>query len=559
MQLINRKQYFMKKFRIVAIVIVLTLVAPVTVYSQRNAGSKNKITSSDLESYVTFLSSPLLKGRMNGEEGLEIAGSYIASQAKLLGLKPANGNSYFQPYSVLKKTIDPEKTRIQIISDGKDTVTIMEPLFQLVPTGPSDLTIDGEVVFAGYGIKADKYKYNDFDNLKTEGKILLVMGRAPMSEDGKTCLFEEPNWSSAMNFQMKLTTLIYSKAKAILFVTDPKSGFQSLEESSPSLAGYIKSKISLKGEKEEAVNPFMSAMPKIIFIHRAVADALLKDSGHSLDELQKNIDSNLKPNSFEISGKQLKITEVSISEEKILNNVAAYIEGRDPVLKNEVVIFSGHYDHIGTSGNKINTGADDNASGCAALLSIAEAFQSLGKKPLRSILFLWVSGEEIGLYGSKSYVENPLFPIGKTVADLNMDMIGRVKSVADSTDETPMTGPDAVFVITGDQSKELRSIADEIDKKSSLDFDYSLSGKDHPLQLFARSDHYNFVEKDIPVLFFTTGLHTDYHTPGDVVEKIDFKKMEIVTRTMYEIGLTVSNNKTRLIVDNPFSSWGKNK
>jgi len=378
------------------IAMILTVMAPVSLFSQKNQNSINQITSSDMESYVSFLASPLLKGRMNGEEGLEIAAQYIASQAKLIGLKPANGTSYFQPYAVMKKTMDPNKTKVQIISNGKDTVTVKNPMFQLVPTGPSDFTLEGEVVFAGYDIK-------------------------------------------------------------------------------------------------------------------------------------------------------------------VLNNVAGYIEGSDSVLKNEIVVFSSHYDHIGASGSKINTGADDDASGCAALLSMAEAFQSLEKKPLRSILFLWVSGEEIGLYGSKSYVDNPLFPLEKTVVDLNMDMIGRVKGVADSTKENPMSGTNTVFVITDNQSKDLRSIADEIDKKSPLDFDYSLSGRDHPLQLFARSDHYNFVEKDIPVLFFTTGLHTDYHTPGDVVEKIDFKKMEMVTRTMFEIGLTVANRKTRLIVDNPFSSWGKSK
>ncbi|MDP3001966.1 MAG: M28 family peptidase [Bacteroidales bacterium] len=372
------------------IAMILTVMAPVSLFSQKNQNSINQITSSDIESYVTFLASPLLKGRMNGEEGLEIAAQYIASQAKLTGLKPANGTSYFQPYAVMKKTMDPNKTKVQIISNGKDTITVKEPMYQLVPTGPSDFTLDGEVV-------------------------------------------------------------------------------------------------------------------------------------------------------------------------KVLNNVAGYIEGSDSVLKNEIVVFSSHYDHIGASGSKVNTGADDDASGCAALLSMAEAFQSLEKKPLRSILFLWVSGEEIGLYGSKSYVDNPLFPLEKTVADLNMDMIGRVKGVADSTKENPMSGTNTVFVITDNQSKDLWSIADEIDKKSPLDFDYSLSGRDHPLQLFARSDHYNFVEKDIPVLFFTTGLHTDYHTPGDVVEKIDFKKMEMVTRTMFEIGLTVANRKTRLIVDNPFSSWGKSK
>ena len=539
--------------------IILTTMACLPVYSQKGNKSANQITASDMESYISFLASPLLKGRMNGEEGLEIAAQYIASQAKLLGLKPANGKSYFQPYAVNKKIMNPDKTKVQIISAANDTLTIKDLMYQLVPTGPSDFVIEGEVVFAGYGIKSDKYKYNDFDSLNTEGKILLVMERAPMSEDGKKSLFEEPEWNSARSFQLKINALIQSKAKAILFVPDPKSGFRSLGESSPGLAGYISSKVSLKGDKDENLNPFMAMMPKVIFINRSVADALLKGSGRTLEELQKSIDETLKPNSFTLSDKRMKITEVSLKEENILNNVAGYIEGSDPVLKNEVVVFSGHYDHIGGSGSKINRGADDDASGCAALLSMAEAFQSLKKKPLRSILFLWVSGEEIGLYGSKSYVDNPLFPIEKTVADLNMDMIGRVKEAADSTSETPMTGPNSVFVITDNQSKDLRTIADDIDKKSDLNFDYSLSGRDHPLQLFARSDHYNFVQKDVPVLFFSTGIHSDYHTPGDVIEKIDFHKMELITRTMYEIGFAVANRKARLVVDNPFSSWEKNK
>jgi hypothetical protein len=539
--------------------IILATMACLPVYSQKGNKSANQITASDMESYISFLASPLLKGRMNGEEGLEIAAQYIASQAKLLGLKPANGKSYFQPYAVNKKIMNPDKTKVQIISGANDTLTIKDPMYQLVPIGPSDFILEGEVVFAGYGIKSDKYKYNDFDSLNTEGKILLVMERAPMSEDGKKSLFEEPEWNSAMSFQLKINALIQSKAKAILFVPDPKSGFTSLGESSPGLAGYISSKVSLKGEKDENLDPFMAMMPKVIFVNRSVAEALLKGSGHNLEELQKSIDETLKPNSFIISDKQMKITEVSLKEENVLNNVVGYIEGSDPVLKNEVVVFSGHYDHIGGSGSKINRGADDDASGCAALLSMAEAFQSLKKKPLRSIMFLWVSGEEIGLYGSKSYVDNPLFPIEKTVADLNMDMIGRVKEAADSTSETPMTGPNSVFVITDNQSKDLRAIADDIDKKSVLNFDYSLSGRDHPLQLFARSDHYNFVQKDVPVLFFSTGIHSDYHTPGDVIEKIDFHKMELITRTMYEIGFTVANRKTRLVVDNPFSSWEKNK
>jgi hypothetical protein len=359
-------------------------------YSQENQNPVNQITSSDLESNVTFLASPLLKGRMNGEVGLEIAAQYIASQARLAGLKPANLTSYFQSYSVMKRKPDPDSPPMRFILKNKDTIRLFEPRYQLVPTDPSFTLQEGYLV-------------------------------------------------------------------------------------------------------------------------------------------------------------------------KILNNVAGFIEGSDSILKKEVIVFSCHYDHIGTSGEKVNAGADDDASGCAALLSIAKAFQSLEKKPLRSILFLWVSGEEIGLYGSASYIKNPLFPLENTIVDINLDMIGRDKESADSTSDTPMTGPTSVFVITDNQSKELSDIAGEVDSVSSLSFDYSLSGRNHRLQLFARSDHYNFVKKDIPVLCFTTGIHSDYHTPGDVVNKIDFNKMELITRTVFQIGLTIANRETRLIVDNPFSKWGKNK
>ncbi|HOS71852.1 MAG TPA: M28 family peptidase, partial [Bacteroidales bacterium] len=141
------------------------------------------------------------------------------------------------------------------------------------------------------------------------------------------------------------------------------------------------------------------------------------------------------------------------------------------------------------------------------------------------------------------------------VADINVDMIGRVKGIADTTSDYPMTGLNEVFVITGNQSRELSGIARDVDERIPLDFDYSLSGRDHPLQLFARSDHYNFVRKDIPVLFFTTGLHTDYHTPGDVIGKINFGKMERITEALFQIGYTVANNKKRLKVNNPFSKW----
>ncbi|MGD0341183.1 MAG: M28 family peptidase [Bacteroidales bacterium] len=542
----------MKKLILCLTVILIMIGAPEVSYSQKRIPGTDAISSSDLASYLTFLASPLLKGRKNGEPGLDIAQQYIISEVKLLGLQPANGKSYLQPYSIIKNTINPAKTMIQVVPKGRDTLTIRDPIYQLVPTGPVDFTIDGDVVFAGYGLKQDKYGYNDFDNIQTEGKILLVMMSSPVNKEGKY-VFEPMNWKSFMSIQVKLTALLLSRAKAVMFVMDPRSGYLSLEDQFPGISDELTSSTAFKGEKPR--NFQFANMPKILFVSRMVADAILDGSGFTLEELQTKIDSDLKPHSFLVPDKQVRITEAVKSVEEPLNNVAAYIEGSDPILKNEYIVFSCHADHIGVSANGINTGADDNASGCAALLSMAKAFQSLDKKPLRSILFLWFSGEELGLFGSQSYVNNPLVPLDKTVVDLNMDMIGRVKSAADTSAENPMTGPNKVFAITDNQSKDLLKIAEDVDKGSDLDLDYSLSGRNHPLQLFARSDHYNFVKHDIPVLFFTTGLHTDYHTPGDVVEKIDFNKMELVTRTMYQIGYDVANSKSRITVDNPFSKW----
>lgn len=512
--------------------------------------SSQSITASELESHVAFLASPYMKGRMNGDETLNIAANYLATQSSLIGLKPANRGSFLQPFSVIQKKADPSKTLIKLISEKGDTTKLNDPFFHIIPQGPARMEIEGDLVFAGYGIRTSNY--NDLENIDIKQKIVLVMDNGPLNNEKKNLLSKE--FYGEMGFQYKLGALLSPGPKAILFVPDPASGHKTFDEVIPGLSGYLSSATTLKGEKE-IVNPVMSMLPKVIFINRHVADELLKGSGKDLEGLQKEIDRTLTPQSFAVEGRRITITEDTISEEKILNNVAGYVEGSDPVKKNEIVIFSAHYDHIGAQGNQVNAGADDDASGCAALLEMAEAFTGLKKKPLRSVLFLWVSGEEIGLYGSQSYVNSPLFPLKETVADLNMDMIGRVKEEADSTQQTPMTGPDDVFVITCGQSSDLTSIANEADNRSRLNFDYSLSGRQHPLQLFARSDHYNFVKHDIPVLFFTSGLHSDYHTPGDVVNKLNFEKMELVTRTMYDIGFTVANRKQRIVVDNPFSSW----
>jgi hypothetical protein len=537
------------------VLVSAALLISVFAYPQKGESAKATIKASDLESHLSFLAYPLLKGRANGSAELEIAARYIASQAQKTGLKPVNGGSYFYPYTITRKSIDQANSSIVITPSSGQPSVIKEDICQLMPMGGDDFEIEGEVVFAGYGIKADKFRYDDFDTLNVTGKILLLMNRAPMTSDGKSA-FGDQNWFGMNGLQSKLMTIRFKRPKAVMIVCDPKSEGQSAEEMYPEINDYLQSAMALKGQVKQAID--FSGFPKVLFVHRKVADQILYGTGKTLAGLQEDIDNTLKSHSFAIPGKTVRIKEVTKTEDIEMPNVAGIVEGSDPVLRNEVVIFSGHMDHIGGEGDKIHPGADDNASGCSALLELAEAFQLSPVKPARSVMFLWVSGEEVGLFGSESYVSNPVFPLGKTVADLNMDMIGRVKGVADTTSDTPMTGPGAVFVITCNQSRELVSIADAMAKKNNLLLDYSLSGRNHPLMLFARSDHFNFVKKDIPVLFFTTGLHTDYHKYGDIIEKIDFKKMESITKTIFDIGYEVANRKIRIIVDNPYSNWNKN-
>jgi len=533
--------------------IALLSLFPQLSFSQELFPGEYLINENQLKSYVNFLASPLLSGRENGEQGLEIAQQFVVSQAMLAGLKPANGNSYLQPYQIIETSLDESKSLFGIKSAEGNFEKIDQKLIQIMPSIPSDFAINGEVVFAGYGLKQIVYGYNDYADIDIAGKIVLIMDGSPTSANGEY-LFEGNDWSTQFaSINAKISYVLYSKAKAVIIVPDPKSGATTTEQMYPGIEHEFKASRRLKGDAER--RNMSTNTPVIMLANSEVADRLLEGSGYTLEELQKMIDNNLKPYSFDINGKEISIVKATKTEEKTLYNTAAIIEGSDPLLKDEYLVFSCHIDHLGGTNGRIYPGADDNATGCAALMAMAKAFNEAVEPPKRSLLFLWFSGEEIGLYGSRTYVDNPLVPLSESVADINIDMIGRSKGIADTSESNPMTGPTGVFVISGNQSQELMEIADKIDKESVIDFDYSLSGKNNELQLFSRSDHYNFVKNDIPVLFFFTGLHTDYHTPYDTVDKIEFGKMEEIVKTIYRIGYTIANQPDRLNVDNPFSKW----
>ncbi len=240
-------------------------------------------------------------------------------------------------------------------------------------------------------------------------------------------------------------------------------------------------------------------------------------------------------------------------------NVFGIIEGSDPVLKDEVVIYLAHYDHVGTDGEGgVYNGADDNASGTVALIEIAEAFMKEKKRPARSIGFLWVSAEEIGLFGSKYFADHPLVPTEKTAAVINLDMVGRTRTLEDvnsSRSNLTIAGGDTVKVIGGLQSSVLMQINRETLEEMGLTGNYHYNDREHPQRYFYRSDHINFARKDIPVLFYSTGTHNDYHTVSDVEERIDYDKFLKMSRFSFKVGYNVAQYKGPIEVDNPMSAW----
>ena len=243
---------------------------------------------------------------------------------------------------------------------------------------------------------------------------------------------------------------------------------------------------------------------------------------------------------------------LSVSQKKYAQqingeNVLGYIEGTDEEMKHELVVVTAHYDHLGKKGDAIYNGADDNASGTSSALEIAEAFATAkknGEGPRRSVLVMLVSGEEKGLLGSEYYVKNPIFPLEHTVANINIDMVGR-------TDNKHSEGPDYIYVIGSDRlSSELHEINEQVNKDYlGLELDYTYNDENDPNRYYYRSDHYNFAERGIPAIFYFNGTHKDYHRATDTAEKINFDKMEKIAQLAFYTAWELANRADRIKVD----------
>lgn len=539
--------------------LVVILVFAVILPLRAQKTGLETINREDLKMHMQFLASDELEGRDTGEPGLQVAARYLAVQAEHLGLQAADEDQdYMQPYFIAEKGCDWEKSSITI-SGADSTLMVNSDPFYMLPAPPGDrATLEGEVVFVGYGINSEEHDYNDFENVDIRDKVVLFMNRAPMNEEGTEAQFDQEKWSGLQSFQFKLPYIFSQQPKAVLMVMDPKSGMESIEDVNPAVADYLSRSRTLKsGDEEPAIA--RGNIPGIVLIHRSVADQLLATAGKNLKDLQLEIDRNLEPHSFLLEGTHVKIDLAMGNKDLKVYNIFGLIEGSDPDLKNEVVIYLAHYDHLGTDGNGgVYNGADDNASGTVALLEIAEAFMKEDKRPRRSIGILWVSAEEIGLFGSQYFAEHPLVPPDRIAAVINLDMVGRTKMQEDVESERSgltIQARDSVKVLGGLQSKVLMKINEKSLKEAGLHADYSYNNVTDPNRYFFRSDHINFARKDIPVLAYSTGTHRDYHMVTDVEEAIDYSKFLTMARFCYTAGYNVAQYKGPIKVDNPMSTW----
>ncbi len=485
--------------------------------------------------HLSVLASDEYEGRETGKKGGWMAAEYIRNHFKSIGLKGPVAGDYFQPINLVSYSLS------QIVTvDGQPAEALNDFFIMPKTVSAKGFAFNANsILFAGYGLTKDGY--NDFADQTLTGKVVMIFKSGePGSTAPATASLRN---SSALNAKLKY--LAEQNAQAVLLI-DP------LVDNMPdNVRGYLQSEEMVLKNKETTDRMEVAQPMPVISIGTALANKILTGASTSIETLKKKIADSGKPSSQEI-----KIS-VCASATKVENkvraeNVLGFLEGSDPKLKREVLVITGHYDHIGITpdakgDDKINNGADDDGSGTTGVLLIAEAFakaKKAGKGPKRSILFMTVTGEEKGLLGSEWYSENPVFPLENTITNLNIDMIGRGDKAHESDNNF-------VYIIGSDM---LSSDLDRIGKKANktyvnINLDEKYNNRTDPNQFYYRSDHYNFAKHGIPVIFYFNGVHDDYHMPGDEVSKIDFPMLAKRAKLVYFTAWELANGLKRPVVD----------
>jgi len=461
------------------------------------------ITEEGLRDKLTILASDALEGRMTGTRGQKMAAAFIEHHFREIGLKgPVNG-SYMQEVPLTQ--ITPGQT--YILADNERFENFRDFFF------PGILKTDGvqsaPLVFAGKGTE------EEISQLNISNKAVLLL-----LPDLKI----ETVFSSG-----KIIKSLKEKG-ALAVILAPEGTEQEFDGMNTSMKEWFgRGALVLQGNIPGGLNAFV--------VRPSIAEKLLRTSyGKLKDAAAKNQIKKVKENRLTWSG-------TYASKEIKSENVLGFLEGSDK--KDELIIVTAHFDHIGINEggpDKVNNGADDDGSGTSAVMQLAEAFAEAkknGNGPRRSILFMTVTGEEEGLFGSEWYVTHPVFPMEKNVVNLNIDMIGR-------TDPTHKADRNYVYAIGSDKlSEDLHRLHEQVNTTyTKLSLDYTYNDQNHPEQLYYRSDHWNFAKNNIPIIFYFDGIHEDYHKPSDEVSKIEFDILRKRTQLVFHTAWTIANRET---------------
>ena len=475
------------------------------------------ITKEELKEHLYIYASDEFEGREPGQPGQKKAIAYLKEQYEAMGIAAAKSDGdYFQKVPLEFGTV-PEGG---ITVNGEDFVIGEHVLAFSEGSGDYD-----GIIYVGYGIEADNY--SDYEGLDVAGKLHLKKSGEPKNDNGTFVISgtqEASIWSNMSESIGKRSELAALKgAKGILYYDQQnypryKQFFDATKKSN---------RPRMRLASESANTP--------VFV--------LLDQTSAL-EIMPNIASSDTAKSFKIS---IGLNLVNSNNKVDSENVAAIIRGKTK--PNEYLVISSHLDHIGVNSNgEINNGADDDGSGTVALLEIAEAFKEAEKRgdgPDRSIVFLHVTGEEKGLLGSKYYTDyEPIFPLSNTVANLNIDMIGRIDPKRDGD-------RNYVYLIGSDKlSTELHELSEAVNEKHmQIELDYTYNDENDPNRFYYRSDHYNFAKNNIPIIFYFNGTHEDYHRPGDTPDKINYDLLQNRAQLGFHTAWEVANREERLTVD----------
>lgn len=495
-----------------------------------------EINVKNAKKHLNILASDKFEGRETGKPGAEKAAKYIANEFKKLKLTaPVNGG-YFQDVPLVETSFDVDSFN----ANGKSLTMGKDFLF----SGSGDAkSIDvSEIIFIGYGIGEENY--DDLKSINIADKVVLMINKGEPMSNGISAISKTSKASDWSTSRFKRFQYVMSKSPSLILAVSP--------DVSAALQSYAPRSGRLTIKKEPVANannrPRSAAM---VNITPDLANQILENSGKNYDELKSSIDNNGLPQSQALKAQiSIKFGPVNKSVKSV--NVLGYLEGSD--LKDELVVYSAHYDHIGLTKDggvdKVNNGADDDGSGTTGVLSIARAYakaKKAGHGPRRSVLFLMVTGEEKGLLGSEYYSLNPVYPMANTITNLNVDMIGRTgelyKNNVDSVNYCYLIGSDKL-------STDLHKISENANAVyTKMKIDYKYNDPNDPERIYYRSDHYNFAKNGVPIVFYFNGVHEDYHKPGDEVSKINFELLAKRAQLVYYTGWDLLNRDKRPVVD----------